>query len=135
LAQAAGILDKLSALGEGEEVTEDVVVEMDAMSKRLLRRQRGRGEKEVAGEKESGASREQLLFELREKLAVVGAAKDGTSLGTYSLLNEVKDKGLVAADPQLVQVGRVRGLSRRGAAKVCLATLISLPPHFLARTR
>jgi len=98
-------LDKLSTLGEGEEVTEDVVVEMDAMSKRLLRRQRGRGEKEVVGEKESGASREQLLFELREKLAVVGAAKDGTSLGTYSLLNEVKDKGLVAADPQLVQVG------------------------------
>jgi len=111
-------LDKLSTLGEGEEVTEDVVVEMDAMSKRLLRRQRGRGEKEVAGEKESGASREQLLFELREKLAVVGAAKDGTSLGTYSLLNEVKDKGLVAADPQLVQVSPMFESLMRDAAGV-----------------
>ena len=29
-----------------------------------------------------GPSREQLLFELREKLAVVGAAKGGSSLGT-----------------------------------------------------
>ena len=33
-----------------------------------------------------------MLREFKEKLEIVGAAKTGSSLGVYSLLNEIKDK-------------------------------------------
>ncbi len=101
--KAAGILDKLSI--EDEDVSEEVIAEMDDMSKRLLRRQRGKGinSKPEGGSDQEGPSKEQILFELREKLIVVGGTKDGTSLGTYSLLNEIKDKSMVEADPKLVE--------------------------------
>ena len=103
--KAAGILDKL-----GEEPDEGMIIEMDSLSKRLLRKQRGISkEKEAANkavaaslrlsggedyeeEKKEGPSQEQMLREFREKLLVVGATKEGSSLGVYSLLNEVKDK-------------------------------------------
>ena len=102
--KAAGILDKL-----GDEPDEDIIVEMDSMSKRMMRKQRGISkEKEAANkaiaaslrlageeveeEKKEGPSQEQMLREFREKLLVVGANKEGSSLGVYSLLNEVKDK-------------------------------------------
>ena len=102
--KAAGILDKL-----GEEPDEGMIIEMDSMSKRLLRKQRGVSkEKEAANkavaaslrlagedyeeEKKEGPSQEQMLREFREKLLTVGATKEGSSLGVYSLLNEMKDK-------------------------------------------
>ena len=101
--KAAGILDKLM-IGD-EEVSEEVIAEMDDMSKRLLRRQRGKGisTKPESGPDQEGTSKEQLLFELREKLVIVGGTKDGSSLGTYSLLNEIKDKSMIEADPKLVE--------------------------------
>ena len=102
--KAAGILDKI-----GEDVDEDVIVEMDQMSKRLMRKQRGISkEKEIANkavaaslrlagedveeEKKEGPSQEQMLREFKEKLLLVGATKEGSSLGVYGLLNEIKDK-------------------------------------------
>ena len=47
---------------------------------------------EVEEEKKEGPSPEQMLREFREKLLVVGATKEGSSLGVYGLLNEIKDK-------------------------------------------
>lgn len=102
--KAAGILDKI-----GEDVDEDIIVEMDQMSKRLMRKQRGISkEKEIANkavaaslrlagedvedEKKEGPSQEQMLREFKEKLLLVGATKEGSSLGVYGLLNEIKDK-------------------------------------------
>ena len=47
---------------------------------------------DVEEEKKEGPSPEQMLREFKEKLEIVGAAKTGSSLGVYSLLNEIKDK-------------------------------------------
>ena len=112
--KAAGILDKL-----GEEPDEGMIIEMDSMSKRLLRKQRGVSkEKEAANkavaaslrlagedyeeEKKEGPSQEQMLREFREKLLTVGATKEGSSLGVYSLLNEVKDKSKLNSNSNII---------------------------------
>ena len=49
--KAAGILDKL-----GDDVDEDIIVEMDSMSKRLMRKQRGISKEKEAANKAVAAS-------------------------------------------------------------------------------
>jgi hypothetical protein len=49
--KAAGILDKL-----GDDVDEDIIVEMDSMSKRLMRKQRGISKEKEAANKTVAAS-------------------------------------------------------------------------------
>lgn len=49
--KAAGILDKI-----GDDVDEDVIVEMDNMSKRLMRKQRGLSKEKEAANKAVAAS-------------------------------------------------------------------------------
>lgn len=118
--KAAGILDKLMV--DDEAMDEEMIIEMDDMSKRLLRRQRGKGvsSKKEGGPEQEGSSKEQILFELREKLLVVGGGKDGTSLGTLSLLNEIKDKAMVEADPKLVE-DALMALTRLDSSSMAVA--------------
>lgn len=119
--KAAGILDKLGMDGDFEET----IVEMDEMSKRLLRRRRGLGIKdkegdsvivEVGGEKLSEKGK--IRLELLDKLNVVGHSKTGTALGVQSLLNEMKDKEV--EDTDLVEAA-LMALTKLGSNSITLA--------------
>ena len=133
--KAAGILDKLGMDGASEET----VVEMDAMSKRLLRRKRGTKKAAVSG---SGAGAEggpeeggdvdganrgvvhaddkaKVVLELTTKLETVGHSKTGTALGVQGLLNEIKDKQV--EDTGLVEAC-LMALTKLGSNSVAVAS-------------
>lgn len=115
--KAEGILDKLGMDGDFEET----VVEMDEMSKRLLRRRRGAGIVSSgsgggtggsAGIEDERTSAEVARSDLLEKLAVVGNSKAGSAVAVQSWLNEVKDKEL--EDTELVEAALL-ALSKLGS--------------------
>jgi len=119
--KAAGILDKLNV----EEPDEDIVQEMDEMSKRLIRRRRGLGKKvessDNVGEMEGGGDEQDAKAyarsQMSEKLVLVGGKK-GSSLGVQSLLNEIKDKDLL--DGPLVEAC-LMALSRLDSAPMAVS--------------
>mmetsp|Transcript_25889 Transcript_25889/g.24716 ORF Transcript_25889/g.24716 Transcript_25889/m.24716 type:complete len:654 (+) Transcript_25889:102-2063(+) len=111
--KANGILDTM-----GDEVDEDVIIQMDSMSKRLMRKQRGiskekeASDKAVAAslrlpgdeaEKKEGPSQEQMMREFKEKFVMVSSSKEGSALGVYSLLNEMKDKNMLDFDSEFLE--------------------------------
>ena len=127
--KAEGILDKLGMDGDFEET----VVEMDEMSKRLLRRRRGAGivssssssssSSSNSGSGSAGIEDEQKSTEvarsdLLEKLAVVGNSKAGSAVAVQSWLNEVKDKEL--EDTELFEAALL-ALSKLGSNSITVA--------------
>jgi len=103
-----GILEKLSV--EDDEMSQELIEEIDHMSKRLLRRKKSRlVTKAVSSinspdivspgieDAESIIEKENYRDKFYEKLTSI-TGKKGNALASFNLLNEIKDKGVLDID-------------------------------------
>lgn len=121
--KAAGILDGLASV---EELTEEAVLEVDELSKRLLRRRRGKGEAQSFQLPLNDSRNAQSIHLLKEKLLIVGSPKTGSPAATLALLNEAKDKGIGDA---AIHQGCLTALARLGTPSAVVSgfrTFLSL---------